>query len=1231
MKNIGSQLHMSKRSEHQNLTALHSLRLTPLLLAGLVSLGFGQIDTSYCCFPVFMWKTPPPNILIMLDNSGSMAGRAYTTTSITIGTAADTVRYYGYFNPDSNYRWQTNSFVSDPAGPYPGRILNWACMSRGDVAKKVLIGGKGPSTWGAASDPITLESEGRYTWTVYYRSNVNPSSNYSTIYVSHSGTPGPTYVEITRQNSGPLPDLDEKVEVDIPRKTWGGIMRQIADKNDDGKWDDNVPRFGLACFNQGQGGSLEGGGSFSSNGGHIQGGAYVGDVSYTDMYQQIRNIDFETWTPLGESYYEMLRYFSQAPPAYANADYTKNPLSEKDPFYDKNLPGPAGWGKMTPCTKSFILLITDGESTMDRYIPSYSVADTLPNATNLRSYAAYTGSGIPAGPGSGYSDYGSNYLIHLAYYGNINDLRPDTALPPTHPLYNVWKNRNLPDVQNVALYGVAAFESNMTLSNACKFGGFKDKNGNQKPDQTSEWDADNDGIPDTYFYAEDGYQLEAAIMKAIKEMMSRVSSASPVGVISTGTQAGGLATQSQFYQVRFFPSGEEVDWIGTTHTLWLDPVGNLREDNENDATLHMINDNIVRMYSGTSGVTVVRYYDSDGDGYVTAADSIGTATVEDLTPVWNAGAWLFYNSPDLRNIKAFVDFNEDNIVGAGEMIDFVPGNATTLKPYLGVSSDASADTVIRYMRGSDIDTSVLRSRTVGPNTWKLSDVVNSGPILVGAPIERYDFLYGDMSYSNYYQYYKERQNVVYVGANDGMLHAFNAGRVEVLGNELTPFKLLPGAGYELGQELWSYIPYNLLPHLRWLQDKKYYFCHVNYVDLRVYVTDAKIFDSTNVKYPGGWGTVLIGGMRLGGVPIEIAGDTCRSAFFMIDVTDPFNPVPMWEYTTESLDMTVCYSTVVKVKDKWFLVFGSGPANCAGESDQRSRIFVLDLKTGTLEREIILAENNSMITNIFACDWGIDYNVDRIYFGTCYGTEPNWYGNLYRILTYDNPNPAAWDTATVMKMGLDLPVTAEGSVATDEYNHLWIYYGTGRLFNTFDMSDTTIPKICLGFRDDTTHTLDPFQLYNVTDVWVDTTDSAHLGAGAVVSFDSLVSLVDTKLGWYRWYSEPGERNLNPTLVIGGAVLFTTFTPGTNVCSYGGSGNLYALYYRTGTGYKEPFLGAVGDTSRIYIPLGPGMPSEPSLYVTADQTKVFIQVGGGIVSPETGIPGLPRSGVILWKGK
>lgn len=1202
-----------------------------LLLLGVVA-AFGQgVDTTYCCFPPFTWKTPTPNVLVIFDNSMSMGSRAYTTTEIIQGTPADTIKYYGYFDPDSNYTFQTTGgftgWFSSPTGQYPGRILNWAIMSRGDVAKKVMIGGRGPSTWAAASDPVRLEGEGRLEYSVYYRSSSSPSSNYSRIDVTHDPT-SLTFVSVTRVGTGPLPSIGSSVVwVYIPRSKWGGVLARIADKNDDGIWDDNCPRFGVATFNYGPGGLWEGydelSGAFADNGSYITGGTgYIGDVTYTAYYQAIRNVIFSTWTPLGEAYWEMLRYYSQAQPFYANADYNASPVAPKDPYYDKSLPGPAQWGKMTPCRESFMLVITDGASTKDLHVPN-SVID-MPNANDLRSYATYSGSGVPAGPNiTTYTDQGSNYLIHLAYYGNITDLRPDTL-----PAGDWWIDRNLPDRQNVALFGIAAFEESALLRDACKFGGFVDNNDNKKPDLQIEWDADFDGVPDNYFFARDGQAFERALEKAILMMIARSQSASPVAVVSTGTRTGGIAVQSQFYQVRLFPENEMLDWIGTTHSLWLDPFGLLREDTQADAILDLQNDHVITMLSYTTGVTLIRYQDVYGNGQV--LDSIEAVPIDSLRPVWDGGEWLWNRLPADRTVKTFIDANKNSTVDPGEFIDFTSAHASALRPHLGALTDGEADTLIQFIRGQDFPD--YRTRTVDGKVWKLGDVINSGPTLIGRPVERYDFIYGDASYALYYNYYRNRRQVVYVGGNDGMLHCFNSGFAQRIDNALTPMGLDPG-GYDLGAELWGYIPYNLLPHLKWLRGIGYEHCHNYYVDLRAYVTDAQLFDNANPKYPGGWGTVLIGGMRLGGLPITTQGDTCSSSFFMIDVTDPIDPVPMWEYSPLDLALTTCFSTVVKVGSAWFLVFGSGPQSCSGESGQNARIFILDLKTGALLRKITLADDpSSFISNIFACDWGIDYTVDRIYFGDAYyapAPDKAWRGKVYRILTNDDPDPNNWTLEMIMNT--QRPITAEGTVATDEYNHLWVYFGTGRLYSEFDVADTTTEHLYVGFRDDTVHSTNYANLYNVTDVQVDTLDQVHLAGGGIVEFDSLVTLVNNRLGWYRWLTWPGERCLTSSLVIGGATLFTTFRPGLDICSYGGTGELYALYYLTGTAYTEPFLGSTGNTNNVSVNLGAGMPSEPSLYVTADQTKVFVQVGGVIVSPETGIPGLPRSGVILWKGR
>ncbi len=1150
---------------------------------------FAQEMAPYCCAPPFVTTVVPPNIMISLDNSGSMFNQAYSSNTIYM---TDTTRYYGYFKPDSNYRWLNNRFVSDPNGPWPGRILNWATHSRADVAKKVLTGGKG----NVLGNVARLLSEGRYSWYKYYRRD---AYNYNRFYVYHSANA--TYVTVSKYGSNPPINAtlsSVKVEVDIPEPEYRGVLDQIGDKDDNRHWDDDAPIFGLWHYNY-------------NTGGHIR--DYLGDPDIIDLRNHVNEMVCDTWTPLAENYFEILHYFSQSTPHYYNSDYTAIPGGLKDPWYDKKTL------QMVPCRRSFVLLITDGESTQDQEIPNS--CSHLPNCTNLQNYWDGINPTLPSN--------GTDYLDDVALYGHTNDLRPDSG----------WGNRSLGGDQSIELFVIYAFgnipQAINLLKDAAKTGGFQDLNGNKRPDLPAEYDKNNDGIPDNYFQAENGYELEEAIMKAIMEMLARVSSASAAAVVSAGTKGAGLATQAQFYPRRQFTTGELRDWTGSIYSLWIDKFGLLREDNNQDHYLHLKNDYVVKVEFDTlvGDVQVKRYQDVNGDG-----DSlvfVATVPLDQLQTVWDGGKWLWNNSPDSRVIKAFVDANKNGVVETGEIKDFIPANASSFRIPLGVPTDASADTVIKYVRGTDFVN--LRSRTANSKVWKLGDIINSSATVVARPMERYDYLYGDVTYQDFWNAESLRRPIVYVGANDGMLHAFNAGYYKDIVDP-DPFKVGyqdPLGAYSLGQELWAYIPYNLLAHLKWLPNPHY--CHVYYVDLTPYPTDVQIF-TPDAVHPQGWGTVLTVGMRLGGGEIVTANDTLNSAYALIDVSDPLNPAPMWEFTHANLKHTLTYPTAIKIKDfvtnteKWFMLLASGPINCAGESNQNARVYVLDLATGSIERIFIVPDANSFVANIFGVDWDQNYSVELIYFADCFrdNTAPGgWGGKIYRIKTRESIDPNDWELSAVTQ-NLQRPMIAEGNVTADEFNRLWLFFGSGRFFSDVDEADTTTKQLFVGIKEDTVSTFSLASMYNVTNVWIDTSGNAHIGA-IVKSFEEFMDDVYATDGWYRYFSRGGERCLTPALVFGGAVLFTTFVPTGDICSYGGLGNLYAMFYRTGTAHPESYLGDTLGAHRIFTSIGPGMPSEPALYVTADQTKVFIQTYGGIVQQETGLPTAIKPGVILWKGR
>ena len=122
-----------------------------------------------------------------------------------------------------------------------------------------------------------------------------------------------------------------------------------------------------------------------------------------------------------------------------------------------------------------------------------------------------------------------------------------------------------------------------------------------------------------------------------------------------------------------------------------------------------------------------------------------------------------------------------------------------------------------------------------------------------------------------------------------MLHAFNGGWYDAANRKFEDSPNSALVDYQLGSELWAYIPMNILPHLKYLTDPSYGANagnHVFYVDLKPRIFDAQIFEDDST-HPDGWGTILVGGMRFGGGEIDITVDqgnpipdnrTLRSSF-----------------------------------------------------------------------------------------------------------------------------------------------------------------------------------------------------------------------------------------------------------------------------------------------------------------------------------------------------------------
>jgi hypothetical protein len=127
-----------------------------------------------------------------------------------------------------------------------------------------------------------------------------------------------------------------------------------------------------------------------------------------------------------------------------------------------------------------------------------------------------------------------------------------------------------------------------------------------------------------------------------------------------------------------------------------------------------------------------------------------------------------------------------------------------------------------------VDDPTLRPRTVtfgaDNNVWKLGDIVNSTPRIVGGvPLNKYNETYSDMTYKSFIDNaaYKNR-GMVFTGGNDGMLHAFRLGKLNLTwtGKQTWEKALItnPVTGTTLGDEAWAFIPKNALPYLKYHKD-----------------------------------------------------------------------------------------------------------------------------------------------------------------------------------------------------------------------------------------------------------------------------------------------------------------------------------------------------------------------------------------------------------------------------
>ena len=474
---------------------------------------------------------------------------------------------------------------------------------------------------------------------------------------------------------------------------------------------------------------------------------------------------------------------------------------------------------------------------------------------------------------------------------------------------------------------------------------------------------------------------------------------------------------------------------------------------------------------------------------------------------WSAGARLNELLQGNLGRERTIVFNP----GSGsQLLSFQWGNlsAAQQQALAGGNEELGKDTV-RYLRG---DTSLDGQTITNPDTddpmskrWRvradlggtgrnvLGMVVHGTPTFIGAPEDIRTELNSTLSgYGDFKNDNKNRPGVLYVAANDGMVHAFITERKTV---PVTAGGITTTATFEQGDELFAFIPAAAIN--KNMRD----FTRPPFEHTQHYLLDGEL-NYSEVKLGGEWKTVLVGSMGTAGVP-----PNATPAVFALDVTNPGNPKLLWEVTAPAMGQTMGRPVIAPMADgKWSVFIGSGPNQ--SETRSHSAILQIDLETGivtTLQSGEMASVNNGGILGLHVVDADHDNYADTIYAG-------DLGGNLWKVTNIDGK--AAGGVQYVKLFQANKGITAAPTSTLDKKGVRWLYFGTGRALTDDDLVDTSSQHVWYGIQDnDELVKEDELVTRNydvIKDFKRDPSDSD--GTDAVVMRYAVAGDMDGKKGW-----------------------------------------------------------------------------------------------------------------------
>ncbi len=451
---------------------------------------------------------------------------------------------------------------------------------------------------------------------------------------------------------------------------------------------------------------------------------------------------------------------------------------------------------------------------------------------------------------------------------------------------------------------------------------------------------------------------------------------------------------------------------------------------------------------------------------------------------------------------------------------------------------AAGANLVKFLRGQngfeDRASNLAVNRLYRAREAVLGDALESQPAFISKPV----FSYPYPGYDTYKTAESGRLGNVYMGTNDGMMHAFNAVN---------------------GVERWSYVPSMVIPDMWKLADTAY--AHVNYVNGSPITSD---ICSANCTVAGSavWKTILVGGLNGGG-----------RGYYALDITNPLTPSLLWEFKP-STDSDLGYSFGLPIITRltngtWVVLVTSGYDNGTLSGNPLINntpagsglgyLYVLNAYTGAIISKISTGVGNAATPSGLAkiSAWNDEPGGNRASY--VYGGDLQ--GNLWRF-DINSTSSAAIGTGAVMKFAtlLDSSAVAQPITTTPVLGKInekrVIFIGTGKYLETSDLTTTQVQTQYAIKDDDETATL-----VNARTSLVQQTFTNSGVTATRATTDNAVNF-NTGRGWYIDFPDSKERVNIDSRLVQGTLLIPSIVPSSTVCSPGGFGWLNFVDYLTG---------------------------------------------------------------------